>query len=113
MFEGLLNETSLEVTVTRKSKLTGSGDPVDDRGGKTDLWVVKISQFVVEARFIDEGVWLDHHLTEVLVNTSELTTNRKLRMINRPGLNKHGENYVYRIEGNFGEVFNLAIWRIR
>ena len=113
MFEGLLNETSLEVTVTRKSKLTGSGDPVDDRGGKTDLWVVKISQFVVEARFIDEGVWLDHHLTEVLVNTSELTTNRELRMINRPGLNKRGEYYVYRIAGNFAEVFNLAIWCIR
>ena len=34
------------------------------------MGVVKILEFIVEAELINEGVWLDHHLTEVAVHSS-------------------------------------------
>ena len=34
------------------------------------MGVIKVYEFVVEAELINEGVWFDHHLTEVAVHSS-------------------------------------------
>ena len=46
--------------------------------------VIKVSELIVEAKLTDEGVWLDHHLTKVVVYASVAAVYRVVRMLYRP-----------------------------
>ena len=67
------------------------------------MGVIEVVEFIIEAELIDEGVWLDHHLTEVAVHSSAAAGHWVVGVLYRP------TELLYRTQLRNTVMYNIII----